>query len=41
VQEAAEAALKAEDEALAAARDKQREVAAQAVNEDDEQRGKE
>ena len=41
VQEAAEAALKAEDEALAAARDKQREVAAQAVDEDDEQRGKE
>ncbi len=39
VQEAAEAALKAEDEALAAARDKQREVAAQAVSEDDEQRG--
>jgi sec-independent protein translocase protein TatB len=39
VQEAAAAALKAEDEALAAARDKQREVAAQAVDEDDEQRG--
>jgi len=39
VQEAAEAALKAEDEALAAARDKQREVAAQAVSEDHEQRG--
>lgn len=39
VQEAAEAALKAEDEALAAARDKQRDVAAQAVSEDDEQHG--
>jgi sec-independent protein translocase protein TatB len=38
VQEAAEAALKAEDEALAAARDKQREVAAQAASENDEQR---
>ena len=32
VQEAAEAALKAEDEALAAARDKQREVAAKSVD---------
>ena len=40
VQEAAEAAQAAEEEALAAAREKQREVAAEATDEADEQAGK-